>query len=75
MPENSMNPNPEQPMDLPPDGSSVTAMTYESISNDTMPQMVTGELTTRESPFGPPPQCWIGNIQVDPATVKLVSDD
>lgn len=55
---------------LPPDGTRVVAMTYPSEEYDRPAEEVCGVLTTRPSPFGPPPQCWVGGVQVDPATVR-----
>jgi hypothetical protein len=56
---------------LPPDGSPVEAMTYASLEYYRDPEKVTGVLSTRLSPFGYPPQCWVNGVQVDPATVRL----
>ena len=60
--------------ELPEDGVLVRAQTYDSIEYDREPEEVTGPLLTRPSPFGPPPQCWVNGVQVDPETVRPVGD-
>lgn len=57
-------------MKMPPDGATVTAMTYENIEYDREPEEVTGTLTTKPSPFGPPPKCYVDGRVVDPSTVR-----
>lgn len=59
---------------LPSDGTRVTAMTYDSLEYDREAEEVSGVLTTRPSPFGGM-QCWVNNVQVDPATVRTSEDD
>lgn len=58
---------------LPPDGTRVRAMTYDSAEYNTEAEEVTGVLTTSPSPFGTP-QCWINGIQVDPHTIEPIDD-
>ena len=58
--------------DLPEDGTVVRAMRYESMEYDRAPYEVTGRLLTRPSPFGPPPQCWVDGVQVDPSSIQAV---
>lgn len=55
--------------ELPPDGTRVRAMTYDSIEYDREPKEVVGTLATRPSPFGGK-QCWVSGVQVDPETVR-----
>lgn len=55
---------------LPADGTIVTARTFASIEYDEEPQLTTGILSTRDSPFGGIPQCWVDSIPVQPETVK-----
>jgi hypothetical protein len=61
--------------ELPPDGSHVEAMTYESIEYDREAEKVRGVLRTRSSPFDGPPQCWVDGVQVDPATVRPAAEE
>ena len=54
---------------IPGSGSQVVAMTYQSDEYEEESYEVTGVLSTRPSPFGDIPQCFVGDIQVDPASV------
>lgn len=55
---------------LPKDGTRVTAMTYESEEHDRQAEEVEGVLTTTYVEALDYTQCWVDDIQVDPATVK-----
>jgi hypothetical protein len=57
---------------LPEPGAMVTAMTYPSLEYNRQAQEVDGVLSTRPSPFGGPPQCWVDGVQVDPASVRAI---
>lgn len=59
------------PVELPPDGTRVKAMTYESIEYDREAEEVTGTLTTHPSPFGT--KCYVNGVIVDPDTVIPVN--
>lgn len=63
----------ERGSDLPADGTTVTAMTYESIEYDRPAERVTGRLATRELPTYV--QCWVDGTQVDPDTVRPADAD
>lgn len=60
--------------DMPDDGALVVAMTYPSIEYDRYAERVSGTLSTRPSPFGGPPQCYVDGEQVDPRTVRAAGD-
>jgi hypothetical protein len=60
---------------LPADGTRVRAMTYESIEYDREAEEVEGVLYTIPSPFGPPPNCWVNGLGVDPATVRPADEE
>ncbi len=76
MPEtpNSAEPTPDPvaSIELPPDGTRVRATAYGSIEYDREEQEVEGELFTVRSPWGPPPNCWVNGLGVDPATVRAI---
>jgi hypothetical protein len=57
-------------LNLPSDGTRVEAMCMESIEYDRESYRVTGTLRTVLSPFGPPPNCWVGDLPVDPESVR-----
>lgn len=59
---------------LPEEGTEVVAMTYESIEYDRPPTEVRGTITYRPSPFSSVPQCEVDGVQVDPSTVRVVSE-
>ncbi len=59
---------------LPPDGARVKAVCLPSDEYDREAHEVTGTLRTVRSPFGPPPNCWVGNLPVDPNTVRPVKE-
>jgi hypothetical protein len=56
--------------ELPADGTQVTARTYESIEYDRPAEEVTGALATHPVEALGYVQCWVGGVQVDPATVR-----
>jgi hypothetical protein len=58
---------------LPPNGTEVTAMTYASDEYDRPAVEVRGILSTRYIEAMGYTQCWVGDVQVDPDTVKAVS--
>ena len=55
---------------LPPDGSEVVAMTYPSEEHDREAEEVRGVLRTVWVEALEYTQCWIGDVQVDPDTVR-----
>lgn len=57
---------------LPEDGSRVEAMTLPSMEYDREAERVTGILSTRQSPFGPPPNCYVDGMGVDPESVAPI---
>ncbi len=57
---------------LPESGTRVEAVTLPSDEYDRGAEKLVGVLHTRPSPFGPPPNCYVNGIGVDPATVKQV---
>ena len=57
-------------LDLPKDGTMVKATTLPSIEHHIESEEVTGKLHTVTSPFGPPPNCYVDGVAVDPASVE-----
>lgn len=57
-------------MKLPPDGTEVVAMTYASEEHEREAAELRGKLTTKYVEALDYTQCWIGDTQVDPATVR-----
>ena len=61
-------------LELPADGTRVEAICLESIEYDREAHRVSGKLRTVPSPFGPPPNCWVDDMPVDPHTVHAVDE-
>lgn len=59
-------------LQLPPNGTKVTAMTYASLEYDREAEEVTGILVSEPGPFGI--QCEVDEVSVDPTTVRAVTD-
>ena len=53
----------------------VTAMSYPDDDRELPARPVTGELTTRYVPTLNYTQYWVGGVQVDPATIRPVSNE
>lgn len=61
-------------LELPPNGTHVIASTYPSLEYDREAEEVEGILFKRYVPALNYIQCWVGGVQVDPATVRALSN-
>lgn len=59
-------------MKPPPDGTAVTALTYESHEYDRAAERVSGPIRSRWVDALKYWQCWVNGVQVDPASVREV---
>lgn len=59
---------------LPPDGTMVRATTLPSIEYDRWAEEVEGLLYTVPSPFGAPPNCYVGGLGVESESVRAIPD-
>lgn len=71
-PDPTVQPDVVVDLKLPPDGTEVSATTIPSIEYDREAEEITGTLYTVPSPFGPPPNCYVDGIGVEPESVRPI---
>ena len=60
--------------EIPKNGTRVRATTISSVEHRRESEQVEGTLQTVPSPFGPPPNCYVDGLSVEPESVVAVPD-